>query len=151
MERIYKPFDLEAAMSGASVFTRNGDPVEIEEYDHNGFNYPVKGLIIDSDTGKKVPFRWTKQGKSVADSKTRESDLVMMPTEYKGTGYVNIYLEKGALVIGSTIYDTRREAECTYAHYWNVMHHIPEKTKRIATIAVELEWHLAQPRTAAGE
>lgn len=68
-----KPFDLEAALAGAKVVTRNGNKVEIGCY-----NKDYNSLLGWVD---RVAYTWTGGGKSGRSDDTEE--LFMAPTERK--------------------------------------------------------------------
>ena len=78
----HKPFDLEAAKSGAKVQTRDGRPVRIVCWDKLG-DFPLVGLEYEDDNGDGEPYEsaetYTINGGYFKDSESR-SDLVMSPT-----------------------------------------------------------------------
>ena len=80
-----KPFNLEAALAGAKVVTRDGNKVEIGCY-----NKDYNSLLGWID---RVAYTWTGGGKSVRSDDTEE--LFMAPTERKEwvvrTGKAKIY------------------------------------------------------------
>ena len=95
-----KKFDLEKALSGERVITRNGKEVtglhlfDVDEYALCG--------VVD-----KSIHRWTKEG--VFDLNSSQNDLdLFMPGEKK-TMWVNVYGESGFYQL-SDLYPTKEEA-----------------------------------------
>lgn len=69
-----KPFDLEAALNGAKVITRDG--FEVKQLTHFNVNHDfvVYGVIAET----KV-YSWTIDGKVYEDAQPNELDLFMAP------------------------------------------------------------------------
>jgi hypothetical protein len=73
-----KPFDLQAALAGEKVVTRDGRPVKIAGYNPDCANqYAVLGWV-----GKSY-LSWYSDGYAVSPHHAREVDLFMAPTERK--------------------------------------------------------------------
>jgi hypothetical protein len=80
-----KPFDLEKALKGAPVITRDGREVtQLCLFDVGDDKYPVYGVIRDKKAGDYISC-FTKQGKQYAD---RESTADLSMKTVKKTGYV---------------------------------------------------------------
>lgn len=82
----FEKFDLQAAMNGAPVRTRNGHKVRILCFERRSiFGYPIVGLIlrkIEDTIGL-----WTKEGKFLTTKDNHKWDLVTQKQENgkKGT------------------------------------------------------------------
>jgi hypothetical protein len=87
-----KPFNLEAALKGAKVVTRNGNKVEIGCY-----NKEYNSLLGWVD---RVPYTWTGGGKSGRSDDTEE--LFMAPTERKE--WVVVYRDKYGNATNSSVF-----------------------------------------------
>lgn len=100
-----KPFNLEAALKGATVVTREGRPVtqlvlfEAEKDDH-----PLRG-VIDG-----VVYSFQKDGHFSRMGRETRCDLFMAPK--KRTFYVNVFVSRNepSLKPGSNVYTTQQEA-----------------------------------------
>lgn len=120
-----KQFDLEKAIAGEPVVTRNGSPVRILCTDRVGDQYPIVALIRDDNYDTIVSY--TKEGFIHLD-KEAANDLFMAPK--KKDGWINICItEDGyADMYDTTIYvskekalqnrDTTEEYVCTTKVEW---------------------------------
>lgn len=58
-----KPFDLERALQGAKVVTRDGREVEIVHHFKDEFTtYPITGIALDRQTDRWEDCAWTNEG-----------------------------------------------------------------------------------------
>lgn len=97
-----KPFDLEKALAGEPVVTREGKKVEELVCFKANILYPVKALI------DRCLVEYTKEGKFYTGDKPSCKDLLMAPTQKEG--WVNVYKDKSGTYAGQNIYDTEQEA-----------------------------------------
>jgi hypothetical protein len=90
-------FNLERALAGEPVITRNGDEVyELVKFDSLK-NYPIVGVIGN------LLYRWTIDGKEFSHHSGKSSlDLFMKPKE--NALWVNVYKDNGTgeLILGSS-------------------------------------------------
>ena len=106
MEKKLKPFDLEAALNGAAVVTREGKEVTeviVLKNKYHGKN--VLALINDT------LYSFNQDGR-INEAVEYPNDLFMKPQQL--TKWVNIYSTKsGYLTCGGGLFDTKEEAlEC---------------------------------------
>lgn len=101
-----KQFDLEKAIAGEPVVTRNGSPVRILCTDRVGDQYPIVALIRDDNYDTIVSY--TKEGFIHLD-KEAANDLFMATK--KKEGWINVYItEDGYAEINATIYLSKEKA-----------------------------------------
>ena len=102
-----KPFDLEAAIQGKPVCTRDGRKARIVCFDAEG-GKPL--IVLSKIDGKEVVLRYTEKGQSdyYHSPTPREDDLMMLPE--KGCGYVNVLSDYENRFVDNTIYSTPEEA-----------------------------------------
>jgi len=116
-----KPFDLEAALAGAPVVTRDGIPVtDLHCFDGADEAYKVCALV----EGRVVPVHADGRYLSCGES---SFDLFMAPV--KRGGWVNIYQWCGKPYCDFVVHATEEEAR---ASGWT--------SGNTATTAVRLEW-----------
>jgi hypothetical protein len=88
-----KPFDLQAALAGEKVVTRDGRPVKIAGYNPDCANqYALLGWV-----GKSY-LSWYSDGYAVSPHHAREVDLFMAPTERKEWVVVRTRVNSGKKV-----------------------------------------------------
>ena len=108
-----KPFDLEAAKSGAAVCTQNGKSVRIVAFDRLDSIYPIIALI-KYDVGESVTC-FTAGGKLVDNNDKSGLDLVMYePEPVKHEYWVNVYKdsdERAYLYVSSPLHKTEEAAK----------------------------------------
>lgn len=93
-----KQFDLEKAIAGKPVVTRDGEPVRIICWDRNKTDYPIVALVGD----KEVISSFTTNG-SFFHGKQDPNDLFMAIE--KKEGWVNLYITKdGFAEVDAVIY-----------------------------------------------
>lgn len=81
-----KPFNLEKALAGAPVVTRDGREVtHLYLFPVEGLKYPLYGVIWNERGGKSVT-SFTRNGLEYAESEHNDSDLFMKTV--KKVGYV---------------------------------------------------------------
>lgn len=102
-----KPFNLEAALAGEKVVTREGTLVtEIHEFRKARGEYRVAALVNDRI------LEYTPKGRYSAVGQGEYTvDLFMLPT--KKEGWVNLYLDSGngcSETFSSSIYVTEQQA-----------------------------------------
>ena len=90
-----KPFDLEAAIQGKPVCTRDGRKARIVCFDAKGC-YPIIALTAELDNTEDIT-KCTEEGIS---SYHKNDDLMMLPEKHEG--WVNVYKER--------CYETKEEA-----------------------------------------
>jgi hypothetical protein len=112
-----KPFDLQKALAGDPVVTRDGRPVKIAAYNPDA--YPFAEIIGWVD---KSPKPWHSNGKILLD-KDHDVDLFMATKTVKKEGWVNIYNRFD--IAGA--YKTKEDAD------------IAAERNRIACIRIEWE------------
>ena len=121
-----KPFDLEAAIQGKPVCTRDGRKARIVCFDAEG-GKPL--IVLSKIDGKEVILRYTEKGQSdYYHSPTPREDDLMMLIE-KGSGYVNVLSDYENRFVDSTIYSTPEEAR----------RNGEDKDYYIATVRIEWE------------
>lgn len=80
-----KPFDLEAALRGEPVVTRDGRPVtQVTKFDVTSI-FRIVGVV-----NSKVEY-WTENGYYHPDYSGNSSDLFMVTKTVKKEGWVNLY------------------------------------------------------------
>jgi len=95
-----KPFNLEKALAGEPVVTRDGRPVKIAGYNEQARNdYSVLGWV------NGLVFVWHRNGKRAGCLHESDNDLFMAPTECKE--YILLYTWNG--VNKCSRYDNRQE------------------------------------------
>lgn len=103
MKQNLKPFNLDAALQGAEVVTREGQKVteivwlKTLSYPHNLF------AVIDGHL-----HAFNKQGRSYADI-DHDNDLFMKPQQV--TKWVNIYCSSGGFRTGIYTFDSEEQAK----------------------------------------
>ena len=81
-----KPFDLEKALKGAPVVTRDGrEATQLFLFAVGDDKYPVYGVIHDKRSGDYISY-FTTQGKQYAD---RESNSDLFMKTVKKIGYIH--------------------------------------------------------------
>ncbi len=103
MKTKLKPFDLEAALNGAAVVTRDGKKVtEVVVLKNTFYGKNVLALINNG------LYSFKQDGKAEEDAE-HSNDLFMKPQQV--TKWVNIYSTKsGYLTCGGGLFDTKEEA-----------------------------------------
>ena len=102
-----KPFDLEAALRGEPVVTRDEKPVtQVTKFNTNS-HYPIVAVI-----DKKLEF-FTENGHYHPDGKTNSSDLFMAIEIVKKEGWINLYQSdcETLSAITSHCHKTKEEAK----------------------------------------
>ena len=97
-------FNLEKALNGAKVFTRNGRPVtEIHQFKTKRGNRTLVG-VIDG-----CLYEWSEDGVFCGDGKTN-NDLFILPKVIRR--YQNIYYgsKDNKMWVGGKLYNTEQEA-----------------------------------------
>lgn len=105
-----KKFDLEAALKGEPVITKNGLPARIICTDAKG-KYPIVALIsknIDNKETREDVQRYTLEGLSLIKSNS-EIDLQM--ADVKKKSYTNIWEGENGKRYVEGVFSTRDEAE----------------------------------------
>lgn len=114
-----KPFDLQKALAGEPVVTRDGRPVKIA-----GINPDAKDLYKVVGWLDGITAGWCIDGKDYLDGQNPK-DLFMATKTVKKEGWVNLY--KGGQHRHGSIFSTEDEAK-KYAH-----------EQCIATVKIEWE------------
>jgi hypothetical protein len=103
-----KPLDLEAALAGAPVQTRNGDPARILCFDRATTRYPIVALVLNPVDGDEGIYTYTPEGRYLTNRKSNH-DLVMAPV--KKRGWINIYKAASELnPFAGAVYPTEEDA-----------------------------------------
>ena len=97
-----KPFNLEAALQGKPVVTRDGEPVKIAGYNPDAGKYHQLVGWIGEDSCS-----WTDNGEYLP-KEDHVSDLFMLADTV--TLWVNVYEVDGSIETGTLTYDTEEEA-----------------------------------------
>jgi hypothetical protein len=127
-----KLFNLEQALSGKPVVTRDGVAVtELHLFDTPMQSLKLYGVRMDSRTVD----HWTREGKAFVDNCTSKSDLFMAPT--KREGWINI-VNTGhdgdrRVMTEYLIHATKEDAD----FFWSVMEEQQPKLKRVGCVKVE--------------
>lgn len=102
-----KRFNLEEAIAGKPVVTRNGHPVRILCVDRRGMEFPIIALM---DTGtQEIVMAYTKEGCRVYNNSISENDLVM--ASEKKEGWVNLYITENSFAeVDTVIYESEERA-----------------------------------------
>lgn len=114
----YIPFNIEKAMIGKDVCTRDGRKARILCFDAKG-DRPIVALIDQKGVPDDFPYKYHVNGSFYEDNTTSDADL-MIVTSVK-TGYINLYKD-------TCVYDSIEEAH----------NHIVNQDKYIDTI--KLSW-----------
>lgn len=105
-----KPFDLEKALAGAPVVTRDGRPVyDIflgKHMESKGETYPVMGLIDD----ESIVDYWTKDGTHNVELLNHSKNDLFMGTEIMFTALIT-FNGQDRLSGGNNLYRTAKEVE----------------------------------------
>ena len=116
-----KPFNLEAAKSGAPVVTRDGKPVRIICWDRqasDGRRETLVALVSDPD-GAEVVVTCSPNGRHYSGNAESSNDLFIAPT--KRTGWILVFpacIEKGVpSAFGSYIYTSVEDAASVAREY----------------------------------
>lgn len=126
-----KPFNLEAALAGEPVITRNGRAVvdfHVFERLVQSSDYPLKGIVLGDGVEISRMQSWTLEGKFYVIDPSRkqvvddnELDLFMAPKTI--TVYANLYRKgSNSSEISSSyyeigfVYSTEQEAQAAAAH-----------------------------------
>jgi hypothetical protein len=97
-----KKFDLQKALNGAKVVTRDGKELtQLHIFDNVESHYPVYGCIENSIA------RWTTDGCFLNNDSKNENDL-FIEVEVKSV-WQNVYTDMGDLLI-SGVYKTKEQA-----------------------------------------
>ena len=121
-----KPFDLEKALAGEPVVTRDGRPVtQVTKFDAPNDPNPVVA-VIDGDTQS-----FTLTGAYFGQGKENEYDLFMATKTVKKEGWVNLYrsFDGECTIAANSIYSSKTEA----------LHRPQFAKKYIATVKIEWE------------
>jgi hypothetical protein len=103
MQKKLKPFDLEAALNGAAVVTRDGEKVTEVVILKNKYHGKNVFALINST------LYWFNQDGRIYEAVECSNDLFMKPQQV--TKWVNIYSTKsGYLTCGGGLFDTKEEA-----------------------------------------
>lgn len=106
-----EPFDLERALAGEPVCTREGREVTQVTLFNADTNYPVFGVVSDSIV------TWNKEGVYQENSKTH-LDLFMKPKIAEM--FYNVYFSDGEVSVGTMGYrseDAAKKGRNQYKHY----------------------------------
>jgi hypothetical protein len=99
----FKPFDLEKAMAGAPVVTRDGLPVRITCFDRLHPDYPITALVLEA-SGVEVQEVYCLDGTySMYGASSR--DLRMAPVKKNGWFVGPFESKEAALNNGSCVVD----------------------------------------------
>jgi hypothetical protein len=119
-----KPFNLEKALAGEPVVTRDGKPVTNLTLFPIKYEFPLYG-VVEGDIRT-----YTKCGHRIADATSQtDGDLFMAPV--KREGWVNILRNQshGLVIAGARVFESKEQAaEAIYNDVWHV-----------ATVKVEWE------------
>lgn len=92
-----KPFDLEKALAGEPVVTRDGRPVtQVTKFDAPNDPNPVIA-VIDGDTQS-----FTLTGAYYSQSREHQYDLFMATKTVKKEGWVNLYKANNEIIAANT-------------------------------------------------
>lgn len=103
-----KPFNLERALAGDPVVTRDGHRVtDLRYFNRQGILYPIIGVLEVDDANPEVE-TWTLYGRfrTHCDS---DYDLFMASTKHEG--WVNLYYGAECPTLGGIVYPTKEDAE----------------------------------------
>ena len=106
-----KPFDLKKVKAGVPVCTRDGRPVRIVGFDRRGSDFPIIGLITESNGGE-VAASFRENGKHCYGGEYNNEDLFMAGK--KKRGWINVYkssVRKGKVLISGRLYETEKIAK----------------------------------------
>lgn len=98
-----KPFNLEAALQGKPVVTRDGRPVKIAGYNPDANE---EMTIVGWING--CPESWSSDGRYRISKIDSNTDLFMLAETV--TLWVNVYEVDGSIETGTLTYDTEEEA-----------------------------------------
>lgn len=117
-----KPFDLEKALAGEPVITRDGKKATEVVFLKTADDLYVVIAVVD---GKVLSY--TKDGKYWASKSADQNDLFMAPKKVKG--WMNVYttIRDSAVASSSAVYKTRKDAD------------VNATSGRLACIEVEFE------------
>lgn len=113
MKNTYKKFNLEEALNGAKLETREGRKVkEIVLFEDTNNTHPFIAVVENNDVeGDDCIFRYTTNGRFLSDDQDNKFDLFIV--EEPKTYYINVYKDFGTNVvtIGGKLYNTEEEAK----------------------------------------
>jgi hypothetical protein len=100
-----KPFNLEEALNGAKVVTRDGREVsQLTNFENLNDDYPLIGVVDRSIR------TWTTQGLFVGAPLGESDEDLFLAVEPQRV-WVNVYYLNGKLFIGADQYNSLREAK----------------------------------------
>lgn len=94
------PFDIEKAINGRDVCTRDGRKARILCYDLKGAEYPIVAAVETRDRFAEIIFGYDKNGRFDHDIENN-NDLMML--QEKKSGWINVYKR--------LVYRTKEEAQ----------------------------------------
>jgi len=122
-----KSFDLQAALAGAKVVTRDGREVVIAGYNKSTPTVCIAGWVIETG-GFYGLYGWYESGRMYDDEETI-SDLFLAPQTHEG--WINIYEDDCNCPERGCIYSMKENAESAILDNGDYKH--------IATIRIEWE------------
>lgn len=104
-----KPFNLQAALAGEAVVTRNGCTARILCFDLRNKFYPLAVAVYNPDSDEEDLFSYGVTGSYYQDQE-HNRDLFMAPV--KREGWVNVYQRRDmSHYVGSGIYPSEVDAK----------------------------------------
>lgn len=103
-----KPFNLEEAIAGKPICTRNGRKARILCYDRDNQQLRCIVALVTEPNGLEEIYTYTLKGQ-ISRHEESNHDLVM--ASERKTGWINIYKGTIRLVPGGYLYDTEEEAK----------------------------------------
>lgn len=104
-----KPFNLEEAKAGKSVYTRDGHKARIICFDrkfyHDGYNYPIVAMVNDNDN--ELVHAYTQDGLLIGNM---EGELDLMMLSEKKEGWVNVYKGTEEITFSEHPYPSKEKA-----------------------------------------
>lgn len=109
-----KPFNLQAALSGAPICTRDGKNARIVCTNANIKDFPLVVLVetdewLNSEMKEETIICMTKKGTRYHGGAKNENDLFMKPVEK--TLYINVYKTPEGKYYAGGIYTSKEEAK----------------------------------------
>jgi hypothetical protein len=107
-----KPFDLDKALAGEKVITRDGIEVrELHKFKTSDSPYPLRGVVPG------ILSAWTNEGICSNSNIEPDNDLYMAPTKIKY--YIHVYKQDGVMLSGhpNTLNWKQWSEGCDYMDY----------------------------------
>lgn len=123
------PFDIEKAMNGSDVCTRDGRNARILCFDAKG-DRPIVALIDQNGLSDDYPYKYYSNGSFYDDDTISDIDLIIVPS--RKTGWSNLYKSSGD--DGNCIY----RALNVYSSIEEARNHIINQDSYVDT--VKLSW-----------